>query len=95
MFSIDLRETIIPFSLLQIAHQFKRMETGESLEILGIEEDIISDLKRVLPVETFELRKIETFNSDSPYFRLRLKRTGTPNIKPKENCHVRSRSEHH
>lgn len=95
MFSIDLRETIIPFSLLQIANHFKRMETGETMEIRGIEEDIISDLKRVLPVRTFELRKTETFTSDSPYFRLRLTKTGTQNIKPKENCHVRSQSEHH
>jgi hypothetical protein len=94
MFSIDLRETIIPFSLLQIVNQFKRMTVGATIEILGIEEDIISDLKCVLPVGTFELVDAETMNTDSPYFRLLLKKTGTPNIQTKENRHVRIQSEH-
>ena len=94
MFSIDLRETIIPFSLLQIVNQFKRMTVGATMEILGIEEDIISDLKCVLPVGRFELVDAEIMNTDSPYFRLRLKKTGTPNIQPKENRHVRIQSEH-
>ncbi len=88
MFSIDLRETIIPFSLLQIVNQFKHMKIGETMEILGIEEDIISELKRLLPMGKFELENTETMNNDYPYFQLRLKKTGTQNIKPKENCHV-------
>ncbi len=95
MFSIDLRETIIPFSLLQIVNQFKRMKIGETMEILGVEKNIISDLKSVLPAGKFELVDAETMNTDSPYFRLRLKKTDTQNIKPKENCHVGNQFEQH
>ncbi|MGB5985292.1 MAG: hypothetical protein WBG37_08295 [Desulfobacterales bacterium] len=88
MFSIDLRKTIIPFSLLQIVNHFKRMQTGDTIEVLGIEEDIIADLKNVLPGGKFELLDVESMNTDKHYFRLWLKKIDTFNPQPKENCHV-------
>ena len=93
MFSIDLRETIIPFSLLQIVREFKQMKTGADMAILGIEKAIIADLKNVLPTGKFKLLDVEPMEADSPYFRLRLKKTHTFTPIPKENCHVGNRSE--
>ena len=95
MHTIDLRETIIPFSLLQITHRFKRMQAGDAIEIIGIDENVITDLKNLLPASNCELIMAEAMSTRSPYFRLWLKKTKTRNIKPKENCHVSNRSEQH
>ncbi len=74
MVTIDLSETIIPFSLLQIVSEFKRMKTGETVEILGVDEDIIPDLMNVLPAFKFELIGTESMSADSSNFRLRFKK---------------------
>ena len=74
MYTIDLSEAIVPFSLLQIINQFKHMRTGETMEILGVDEDIILDLTSVLPAGKFELIGTETMCIDSSDFRLRLKK---------------------
>jgi hypothetical protein len=76
-YAIDLRQTIITFSLLQIINQFKRMRTGEAMEISGVEKNIIPDLKSVLPPGTYELTDTGTVPDDSPYLRLRLKKIKT------------------
>ena len=93
MLSIDLRENIIPFSLLEIVMQFKKMATGEIIRIVGIEESIIDDLESVLPEGKFELLDVESMSVNSPYLKLKLKKSHTFNPKPKENCHVGSQSE--
>ena len=96
MYAIDLRQTIIPFSFLKIINQFKRMWPTETMEIIGLEENSFSDLKRVLPVGTFEVTDIVPMETDSPFFRLQLKKIkDCKTIKPKETCHVSNRSEHH
>jgi TusA-related sulfurtransferase len=72
MYTIDLSEAIFPFSLLQIVSQLKRMKTGETMEILGVGEDIIPDLISVLPAFKFELIGTEAMSADSSNFRLRF-----------------------
>lgn len=89
---IDLRETIIPFSLLEIINQFKKMRRGDTMEILGIERDIIPDLKRILPAGAYRLSNADIMNADSLYFRLWITKTQD---QQKENCHVNSRSKQH
>ena len=49
MGSFDLRDTIIPFSLLQITNHFRQMDPGEVLEVIGDDESIAADLKSLLP----------------------------------------------
>ena len=87
---IDLRETIIPFSLLEIINQFKQMRQGDTMEILGIERDIVPDLKRVLPSGAYRMSNADIMNADSLYFRLWITKT---HDQQKEKCHVRSRPE--
>jgi hypothetical protein len=98
MYTFDLSEAIIPFSLLQIVSQFQRMTTGETMEVSGVAEDIIPDLMSVLPTGKFELMGTEAMSADSSRFRLRFKKTDNLNTnknKPKERCHVSNRSEQH
>ncbi len=95
MDTIDIRETIIPFSLLQITNHFKRMNAGTSIEIVGTDENIISELKNLLPEASYELTIAETISAANPCFKLWLKKTKTQNIRPKENCHVSNRPERH
>ncbi|MEJ2158094.1 MAG: hypothetical protein P8X96_22430 [Desulfobacteraceae bacterium] len=94
MDAIDLREAIFPFSLLQIINLFKRMKTGETMEILGMDEDILPDLTAILPAGQFELIGTEAMRADSSISRLRLKKISTAYTnQPKEKCHVSIRSE--
>lgn len=96
MYIFDLSEAIIPFSLLQIVRRFKRMKTGETMEVSGVAEDIIPDLMSVLPSGKFELIGTEAMSADSSRFRLRFKKTDNMNTdKQKERCHVSKRSEQH
>jgi TusA-related sulfurtransferase len=46
--TFDLREAIIPFSLLQITNLFYRMPAGETIEIIGNDASIAEDLQRIL-----------------------------------------------
>jgi len=74
MFSIDLRESIIPFCLLLIVNQFKRMTTGEMIEVLDITEKTITDLKNVLPAGEYKIIRMERMRSESPGFRLGIEK---------------------
>ena len=49
MQSFDLRDTIIPFSLLQIANHFQRMKPGDEIEVIGNDPGIESDIRKILP----------------------------------------------
>jgi TusA-related sulfurtransferase len=74
MKSFDLRDTIIPFSLLQIAHHFQHMAVGEEIEICGDEADIGRDLQSILPSSAAVLHTVATCHTDRPRFRWRLKK---------------------
>ena len=74
MKSFDLCDTIIPFSLLQIAHHFQRMKVGEVIEILGNEADIARDLQNILPASEVTMHAVETLAEERPRFRWRLKK---------------------
>lgn len=74
MQSFDLRDTIIPFSLLQIAHHFQQMKIGEEIEIFGNDPGIARDLQSILPAPEATLRTIETSQDERPRFRWRLRK---------------------
>ncbi len=44
----DLRDTIISYSLLQISNFFSQMVAGQVIEIIGCDEGIAQDLRRIL-----------------------------------------------
>jgi len=74
MESFDLRETIIPFSLLQITNHFKQMKSGDVIEIILRDTNVVRDLKSILPESECELIHMGNFKGDPPSFLMRLKR---------------------
>jgi TusA-related sulfurtransferase len=74
MQSFDLHDTIIPFSLLQIANHFQRMKPGEEIEVLGNDPGIESDIKKILPSSEYRVIAVDKQQHKSRNFRLRLKK---------------------
>ena len=75
MISFDLRDALIPFSLLQIANAFQRMAPGEVMEILAGDADITTDLQRILPLAAYDIFFIEeAADTGRPNQRLQLKK---------------------
>ncbi len=91
MVSFDLRETLIPFSLLQITNLFREMEPGEEMEILAGTDptgsSILKDVLLILPKTQYDLISRETIESVSPAIRLMLRKK-TITKKRKETHHV-------
>ncbi len=69
---LDLRGTIIPFSLLKISQALRGIEAGESLEVLWSDPDTPADLFKVLPQNAYELVGMDRIEEKDPYFRLML-----------------------
>jgi TusA-related sulfurtransferase len=66
MLSFDLRESIISFSLLEITYHFKKMRSGEVMEIWGADESTISRLKNMLPTNSYTIKWVEVENAPNP-----------------------------
>ena len=78
MFSIDLRTSILEFSLLEITNHFTAMKTGEVMEITGIDGTGLVELKSLLPDKGWEQALFEPMGRTGTLFRLRLKKTSAP-----------------
>ena len=74
MHSFDLRETLTPFSVLQVTNHFAAMETGEEMEIIGNDIEIYQDLKIILPASDYELISKEFKTPGKGDFRVTLKK---------------------
>jgi TusA-related sulfurtransferase len=55
MHTFDFRNTIVPFSLLDLRQHFKEMRPGDSLEVLWSDSTAADDLLRVLPAACIEI----------------------------------------
>jgi len=84
MESFDLRDTIIPFSLLQIANHFHQMKAGDEIEVIGNDPGIESDIKRILPSSEYRVVAIEKQQDNSRNFRLRLKKEVSSHAQSKQ-----------
>jgi len=69
---LDLRGTIMPFSLLKISQALRVIEPGESLEVLWSDPETPTDLFKVLPPNAYELVGMGRVEEKNPYFRLLL-----------------------
>jgi TusA-related sulfurtransferase len=82
MVSFDLRQTLIPFSLLQIANAFGKMKPGEEMEIYAAidadETAIFKDILRILPPAGYDLLSQDDLAGDDPAARLRLRKRQSP-----------------
>jgi hypothetical protein len=78
MVSFDLRETLIPFSLLEITNLFRVMKPGEELEILAGTDptgtSILRDVLLILPRANYDLISQETIAHNGPVTRLILRK---------------------
>ena len=70
--NLDLRGTIIPFSLLKASQTFRMINPGEVLEVLCNDPEVGKDLFKVLPAASYDLISVETLNGDRVSYRLRL-----------------------
>jgi TusA-related sulfurtransferase len=53
----DMRNTIVPFALLNVSHAFSELKSGETMEILVGDLDTKKDLFKLLPASHYELIK--------------------------------------
>jgi TusA-related sulfurtransferase len=70
--NLDLRGTIIPFSLLKASRTFKMINPGEILEVLCSDPEVHQDLCKVLPAASYDLISMEALEDDQVSYRLRL-----------------------
>jgi hypothetical protein len=78
MLTFDLRETLIPFSLLQITNLFRKMKPGEEMQIFAgvshIDATILREVMLILPRTDYDLIAQENLDGDDPVTRLRLRK---------------------
>lgn len=84
MESFNLRDTIIPFSLLQIVNHFQQMKSGEEIEIIGNDQGIESDIKKILPSSEYRVVADDKQQDNSRNFRLRLKKEVSSHAQSKQ-----------
>jgi TusA-related sulfurtransferase len=81
MVTFDLRETLIPFSLLEITNVFRGMKPGEEMEIFAgvthIDAAILKDVMLILPKTDYDLISRENRVGANPVTRLRLRKKKT------------------
>lgn len=51
---LDLRGEISPFTLLKVSNTFRQMEKGEILEVLWSNPETSSQIKKILPKDSWE-----------------------------------------
>lgn len=78
MLTFDLRETLIPFSLLQVANAFREMKPGQEIEIFAgvthIDAVILKDVMLILPRTDYDLISRENRVNDDPVMRQILRK---------------------
>ncbi len=71
----DLRDAIVPFSLLDIRHRFKQMRPGDCLAVLWSDPAAAEDLMRVLPAACLEIVSEGEVSEPPGGFRMELIKT--------------------
>lgn len=86
MESFDLRDTIVPISLLKISNHFRKMNPGEILEVICSDPDLVEDLNCLLHEPDDAFVQLEKIDAAAPEFRITLKK-GNPHLQnnPKED----------
>lgn len=75
-YTVDVRGTISPFSLLKVSLVFQQMKPSEVMEILGCDKEMQQDLLRLLPDAAFEVAPMAKEHINSISYNLRCsKRT--------------------
>jgi TusA-related sulfurtransferase len=72
MYTFDLRNALVPFSLLDLRHRFKEMRSGESMVVLWGDADAADDLLRILPSKSFDIISQAEIPGSPSGFRMEL-----------------------
>ena len=94
MLSFDIRNALIPFSLLKISNAFKLMKPGDVMEVIANDAGIANDLQRLLPNSGKITLTSQDMGPEGPLVRFSLKKPHQ-HSNPREIQHVKRRSEHH
>ena len=89
MLSFDLRESLIPFSLLKITNALAQMKPGDVMEIIAGQACICNELQRLLPDSGYRIISSQTRDRSGPVIRLRLtklKKSASPQRKGDSTC---------
>ena len=70
--NLDLRETIPPLALLKAKKAFRKMQPGDTLEILIGDPETRVDLYRVLTDDVHEVLCQEEVQEDCLFYRIQL-----------------------
>ena len=70
--TLDLRNAIVPFSLLKVIQALKMMDPGETLEVFWSDPDTPADLFKVLPDSAYDLINFEEIGDGEPSYRITL-----------------------
>lgn len=68
---VDLRDAIIPLTLLKISQVFWETEAGKIMEILVSDRDTERDIFKILPPSSYKLMHT---NNEGSFYRIRLVR---------------------
>ncbi|MCP4113880.1 MAG: hypothetical protein GY737_00465 [Desulfobacteraceae bacterium] len=72
---LDLRGGISPFTLLKVSDTFRQMRKGEVLEVLWSNPETSSQIKKILPRDSWEVVGTEEIRKKESWFSIQLKKT--------------------
>ena len=72
---LDLRGGISPFTLLKVSNTFRQMHKGEVLEMLWSNPETSSQIKKILPRDSWEVVKMEEIREKRSWFTIRIRKT--------------------
>jgi len=83
---LDIRGSIIPFTVLKVSLAFKTINSGDTLQVMWSDPDTQEDLFRVLPAASYDLIELKEIQGDKPFYRMTLlkqknKRPAGPTVK--------------
>jgi TusA-related sulfurtransferase len=70
--TLDLRNAIVPFSLLKVIQALKMMDPGETLEVFWSDPNTPADLFKVLPDSAYALISLKEIGPGEPSYRITL-----------------------
>ena len=71
---LDLRGGISPFTLLKVSDTFRQMRRGEVLEVLWSNPETSSQIKKILPRDSWEVIKMEEIRDRGSWFTIQIKK---------------------
>ena len=71
---LDLRGGISPFTLLKVSDTFRQMRRGEILEVLWSNPETSSQIKKILPRDSWEVVKMEEIRDKGSWFTIQIKK---------------------